>query len=143
MLTLRTSETTSPGKGLGEMKIFHRSQESERQMLVNANIQATSLVNKHARKQKASGKTPLVEESQENPLVEESQESLSSTQLASKRLGEVRRMGQTIFRPHIMHNRSNTKYSDIFPDTYKNTGQFQLLYDSGTLHQSNKKERSR
>jgi hypothetical protein len=127
MPTSRTFDTTSPGKDFGEMKIFPRSPESERLMLVKAIIQATSLVNKYARKKTTNGKTPL----------EESQEKLASTKQANKRLSEVRRMGQTIFSPHIMHNRWNTKYSDIFLTTYWKAERLQPLYDSGTPQQSN------
>jgi hypothetical protein len=128
MPTSRTFDTTSPGKDFGEMKIFPRSPESERLMLVKAIIQATKLVNRHATKKNANGKTQL----------EESQEKLASTKRTSKRLGDIRRMGQNIFSPHIMQNNTNTKYSDIFLATYWTEGQSQPLYDSGTPQQSNK-----
>ena len=124
----RTFDTTPPGKDYGEMKIFPRSQESERRMLVNAITQATKLVNRHATKKNTNGKTPL----------EESQEKLASTKRASKRLGDIRRMGQTIFSPHIMQTKANTKYSAIFLATYWSDGQSQPLYNSGTPQQSNK-----
>jgi hypothetical protein len=132
MPTKRIFDTTPPGTDLGEMKIFPRSQESERLMLVNAIIRATNLVNKHARKAKPNGKT-LLEEAQEKLT-----SSLTMTKRTTNRLGEVRRMGHSIFSPHIMHNRSNTQYSDIFLATYWNQDHTQPLYDAGTPQQSNK-----
>lgn len=102
-------------------------------MLVNAISHATKLVNKHARKRNKNGTTPL----------EASQEKLTSTKRASKRLGEVRRMGQTIFSPHIMNNRTGTKYSDIFLQTYWKEEHSQPLYDSSTPPQQTKKNKEK
>jgi hypothetical protein len=79
MPTPRTYDITSPGKDMGEMKIFPRSSELERLMLVSAITQATKLVNRHATKKNANGKTQL----------EEAQEKLTSTKRTSKRLGDI------------------------------------------------------
>jgi hypothetical protein len=128
MPTTLTFNINSPGDSTGDMKIFPRNQEAERQMLVNAISHATKLVNKHARKRNKNGTTPL----------EASQEKLTSTKRASKRLGEVRRMGQTIFSPHIMNNRTGTKYSD------KHTGKKNTRNLSTTqVHHHNKQRKTK